>query len=337
MTSAVKKAKLVHSMTKRICTHSGPFHADEALAVFMLKVLPEWADAEVIRSRDPTDWDASDIVVDVGARYDGKKFFDHHQRGFEEVFDGNHKTKLSSAGLVYKHFGSQIIRQLLEREITESDLELLRLRVYDHFVESLDANDNGINKYDNESELRSRFKDKAITIPGIVSGMNPDWNGDVSSDNFDRCFQRASKFVGEAFQDLVQGYGNSWLPAKSIVLQAVKARHDVDASGKIVKLPQFCPWKEHVFDIENELGIKGEIEFVLFADSTGTWRISTVPLTPGSFEFRRGLPESLRGLRDEELSQKSGVPGCVFIHAAGFIGGAKSYDSVFKLAKLSYE
>ena len=29
------------------------------------------------------------------------KRFDHHQKGFYEVFDENHSTKLSSAGLVY--------------------------------------------------------------------------------------------------------------------------------------------------------------------------------------------------------------------------------------------
>ena len=37
-----------HPMTK-ISTHSGMFHADEALACFMLKQLPEYKDAEVIR------------------------------------------------------------------------------------------------------------------------------------------------------------------------------------------------------------------------------------------------------------------------------------------------
>lgn len=33
---------------------------------------------------------------------EGKQRFDHHQRGFEEVFGYGFVTKLSSAGLVYK-------------------------------------------------------------------------------------------------------------------------------------------------------------------------------------------------------------------------------------------
>lgn len=46
-----------------------------------------------------------DIVVDVGGVYsDEHRRYDHHQRGFSEVFGhgGFDKTKLSSAGLVYK-------------------------------------------------------------------------------------------------------------------------------------------------------------------------------------------------------------------------------------------
>lgn len=76
---------------------------------------------------------------------------------------------------------------------------------------------------------------------------------------------------------------------------------------------------------------------MLFKDSTDKWRVSTVSVTSSSFEFRLGLPEELRGLRDEELSQKSGVAGCIFIHAAGFIGGANSEEGVLKLARMSLE
>ena len=55
------------------------------------------------RTRDPAILDTCDIVVDVGGVYDEKiQRFDHHQRGFTEVFGHGFGTKLSSAGLVYK-------------------------------------------------------------------------------------------------------------------------------------------------------------------------------------------------------------------------------------------
>lgn len=37
----------------KIGTHSGTFHCDEAMGVFMLRQTAQFADAEVVRSRDP--------------------------------------------------------------------------------------------------------------------------------------------------------------------------------------------------------------------------------------------------------------------------------------------
>jgi uncharacterized UPF0160 family protein len=56
-----------------------------------------------MRTRDEGVLATYDIVVDVGAKYEPQnQRYDHHQRGFEEVFGHGFVTKLSSAGLVYK-------------------------------------------------------------------------------------------------------------------------------------------------------------------------------------------------------------------------------------------
>jgi uncharacterized UPF0160 family protein len=61
-------------------------------------------------SRDPEVWKAMDILVDVGGEYSpGAHRYDHHQRDFNEVLGHGFTTKLSSAGLIYKHFGQEII------------------------------------------------------------------------------------------------------------------------------------------------------------------------------------------------------------------------------------
>lgn len=96
---ATKRAKL----TPGLVTHSGTFHADEALAVYLLRKLPDFAQLPLTRTRDPAVINEAHIVVDVGAEYDAeKRRFDHHQRGFDEVFAEGYGTKLSSAGLVWK-------------------------------------------------------------------------------------------------------------------------------------------------------------------------------------------------------------------------------------------
>ncbi|KAL7663618.1 Uncharacterized protein ABC855_g3421 [[Candida] zeylanoides] len=327
--SIAKKAK----MALKVCTHSGSFHADESLAVYMIKLLPQYATAELIRSRKPEDWERADIVIDVGGKYDGVKFFDHHQRDFSETFSESFKTKLSSAGLIYKHFGREIIANYLDLAATDADVDLLYVKIYKEFIEALDANDNGIDNY--PKDVQKKFNDKNITLPAIVSQLNPSWLEDPSDSDYDAAFATSSQLMGQVFVNLLKGYGKSWLPAKTIVASAFASRFAVDPSGKILVLEKFCPWKEHLYAIEKENGKEGEIEFVLFADSSSKWRVSTVPVTSTSFDFRKGLLEPWRGVRDEALSQLTGVPGCIFVHAAGFIGGAETREAVVALAQKS--
>ncbi|KAI3405456.2 hypothetical protein KGF56_001726 [Candida oxycetoniae] len=317
----------------KICTHSGSFHADESLAVYLLKLLPQYRNAEIVRSRNPQDWEECDIVVDVGGKYDSVKYFDHHQREFFATFNENYKTKLSSAGLIYKHFGKDIIRQVLSLEENDGNIELLYDKVYKEFIESLDANDNGINNY--PVDIESKFNEKNIKLPSLVSQLNPRWNESCTDADFDRQFLKASDLMGSVFVGLLEGYGKGWLPAKSLVEEAFQKRFEADLSGEIIILSQFCPWKEHLYAIEKENNSEGVIKFVLFQDSSSKWRVSTVNVTSSSFEFRLGIPEELRGLRDEELSEKAGIEGCIFVHAAGFIGGANSKEAVLELAKYS--
>ncbi len=70
-------------------------------------------------------------------------------------------------------------------------------------------------------------------------------------------------------------------------------------------------------------------------DREKKWRIQAVSQSPGSFESRHALPAAWRGLRDEELSKSSGVPGGVFVHASGFIGGAATEEGVLAMARLA--
>lgn len=66
---------------KKIGTHDGTFHCDEVLACSLLKMLPEFKDAEIIRTRKPDILECCDVVVDVGGVYDETKHrYDHHQR-----------------------------------------------------------------------------------------------------------------------------------------------------------------------------------------------------------------------------------------------------------------
>jgi len=97
----------------------------------------------------------------------------------------------------------------------------------------------------------------------------------------------------------------------------MKERFTVHPSGEIILLDSFCPWKDHLFTIEQEMGLKEpnqQIKYVLFCDSLNSWRVQCVPVRSGSFENRLSLPAAWRGKRDDELSALSGIPDCIFVH-----------------------
>ncbi|KAJ3837435.1 GAMM1 protein [Lentinula raphanica] len=330
-----KKAR----MGKIIGTHNGTFHCDEALAVFLLRHTATYRDSEVKRSRDPAVLDVCDIVVDVGAVYDeSKQRFDHHQRGFEEVFGWGFNTKLSSAGLIYKHFGKEIISNQTQLKVDHPSVQILWLKLYKEFIESIDANDNGISQY--PTDIKPRYKVRT-DLSGRVSHLNPPWNKSLDAQGMDAQFEKASSLTGSEFLERLDYYANAWLPARDLLVSAIQSsKEKVDSSGKIILLESFLPWKEHLFDLESEdtSSKSSAATYIVYPDEfSGNWRVQAVPVSPESFESRKALPEKWRGLRDEVLSETSGIPGCIFVHASGFIGGNKTKEGALQMAKIALE
>jgi uncharacterized UPF0160 family protein len=66
------------------------------------------------------------------------------------------------------------------------------------------------------------------------------------------------------FLEAVGYYGKVWLPARSIVEATLAARKEVDPSGEILQLKQFCPWKEHLYELEEEHKVEPKIKYVLY-------------------------------------------------------------------------
>ncbi|KAI4871900.1 hypothetical protein NFI96_019044 [Prochilodus magdalenae] len=147
-------------------------------------------------------------------------------------------------------------------------------------------------------------------------------------------FHKAMALVGAEFLDRLDYYQNAWLPARAVVETAIESRHQVDAGGEIIVLDQGgCPWKEHLFALEKELKVEVPIKFVLYPDQNGQWRVQCVPAGLNTFENRLSLLEEWRGIRDNALSQLSGIQGCIFVHMNGFIGGNKTKEGAVEMAR----
>ncbi|KFH02123.1 putative GAMM1 protein [Toxoplasma gondii VAND] len=281
-------------------------------------------------------------------------------------------TKLSSAGLIYKHFGKDILRHrfgLTSPELLDCVFE----RLYTSFVEAVDAIDNGVSIASNGSPLL--YKD-STNLSSRVSRCYPPWNleelratrpqvkrlrtaeadlypAEVEGGSVEEVhgFRKAMKLVDAEFEDAVSSIVDVWLPARQVVLDAVQERTKVHSSGRIVKLKQWCPFQEHLHEIEAELQLDYPILFCLYPDlKNGTiegWRVYAVNEKDQLFKSRLPLLEKLRGLRDSELgkavltderTQKSedmSDSDFIHCHATGFIGGTKTLSAAMAMATLT--
>ena len=232
---------------KVIGTHSGSFQADEAMGVWMLRQVPAYRNSKVVRSRDLKVLDTLDIVIDVGGVYDHAKLrYDHHQRGYDERFDEGKEgtdgrcTKLSASGLVYRHYGKDIIRAYYP-SLSQEHLEIVYLKIYNSLLECLDAIDTGVEMVPDGVEVA--YKD-TTGLSSRVGRLNPRWNevdanGDAPS--YDERFEEASSICGEDFMSVMTRIVESDIPARDLVEQAILTRKDVDPSGEIIKFRKFNP------------------------------------------------------------------------------------------------
>ncbi|ANQ08908.1 Uncharacterized protein PCOAH_00034170 [Plasmodium coatneyi] len=314
------------SMEKVIGTHSGRFHTDEILATVMLKFLPEYKDAKIIRTRDQEKLNQCDVVVDVGGVYDHeKKRYDHHQKEFNGTLDDQHDIRLSSAGLIYKHYAKDVFRKGFG--ITDEEkVNTLYDKIYTAFIESVDALDNGINQHEGVAKYQIN-----TTLQHRVNRFNPNFLENEA--NEDERFMEAAKIVKEEFVNFVNYYSKVWYAAKSITLEAIKDRYNFHPSGRVIFLKRHCPYYDHVYDIEEELNLKDEILFCIYNDRYQECRCGTISKKNEAFTIRLPFPKSFRGLQGEQLEKVSNIPGLSFVHYSGFTSGGKNVDCLLKLVE----
>ncbi len=315
----------------------------------MLKTLPTYKPSSLVRTRDPELLSTCHTVVDVGGEYHpAQNRYDHHQRTFESTFPSR-PTKLSSAGLVYLHFGKSIIALNTGLDEGSGAVHILWKKIYEEFIEALDAHDNGISAYDpaDTKNIQKRFNDGGIGLGSLVGDLN--WRYEEEEEGLspeqaqeaeDSRFLTASSLMGTTFLRKLKYYHRAWLPARTLVHETYNARKEYDSEGRIMVFSRGCPWKDHLYTLECEYPDEQKVLFVLYPESEhegSKWRIQAVSESLGSFVNRKSLPKSWCGVRDDELSEVAGIDDCVFAHAAGFIGGNKTKEGALEMARKAIE
>ena len=286
-------------------THMGKFHADEVFASVVLELY--FGTLYVIRSQDkdiPKELPSNVIVYDVGL---GE--FDHHQYGGNGIRPNG--VPYASCGLIWKKFGLSIVKKTGTREP-----QLVWEWIDHELIQSIDATDCG-------AMPKMVYPAKPFTVSTIIGNFNPTWDSDK---DVDQAFLEACSFAKTVLNNALM-HALAKAESKDIVDRAID-----ESTNHIMVLPVYVPWHDWFFDSQNKKA--SDIWFVVYPSRRGGYNFQGIPTKPGEGDQRKAIPSNWRGVPKEQLRKITGVNDANFVHIAGYLGGAESFEGAMKMAKM---
>lgn len=283
-------------MFEKVAVHNSVIHPDEATAKAVINVLYGEPESTIrIPSRD-------EEAIEK-ARQEGYTLidigggeFDHH--GAARDWQYNNGIYLSALGKVLK-------QAVKDGKLKQEELDIMLFNgLYD-----LQAKDNG-QDFDG---VPSPF--------GFVHWLN-------SEDPSDDClqmwqFRLAVEMATKVFASMLEDARKS-IPEHEECVKAFKAMGE----DGIANFPHYMSHGVRECQQWNDRFPEKEVKFFTFP-MKDEYRIQGVNKI-GSFALNYEL--KYKGLRGEELNTAAGITDGVFVHINGFLGGADSLESCYKLA-----
>lgn len=275
--------------TTTVAVHGGIFHCDDVLCVALARLLGEVKVARLDRAY-ASDYSEFAYILDVGGKYDGDRFFDHHQRDCPCYEDGRRHC---AASLFWGVKGEQICSSFT------SDKEVATEMVsrFAEILEGIAHRDNG--------ELNGEME-AVYSISAVVKDFN--------------CAKPFGEAQDQAFMEavaFVEAWIKSWLKSQAVrlpgMLEMKKVVADNLSNSPILALPKGGAWQEALLTNPQAEHIK----CVCYpAFEQGQWSVQAVPVALGSQESRLLAPKELRGAPAGTLV---GGQKLVFCHPSGFL------------------
>ena len=309
----------------RISVHSGKIHTDECAGVSLLSsyFANKGISVAVLRTRNPDKFLETDLLLDVGSEYDHERLrYDHHQLNFSEKWKESSPTNLSAAGLIWRHYGKEIVEMYLSNNAeqydyafnyTETTITELMDTIYEKLIMEIDANDNGV-----------VLNGSNLNICEIIDAVNSSEINDDEAQN--QNFNRAVALIGNIFdikfREIISNYFNYQKD-----LDVVRDLVIRNMGSEYLVLEQNIPT---IFKCLNEIDVQERIRFCIFSGKN-EYSIKTrrrhkkfLPLCPILSE------EVLR----DKMKYSSDI---IFIHKASFLAKVRSLDAAKEIVDLSLE
>ena len=296
-------------------THDGLAHADDVFACAMLTLL--YPDARVIRTRDVyvlnnavSAQDPANFFLDIGGAYcPDNRQFDHHQPQGAGWRDAEKKWPFATAGLVWKHYGRQVVQKLYP---TLSKAEA---------VEVVYAIDMSILRYVDAADCGVKLRTAGPTLSSLIASFASPWFED-SRDQF----PLVKALCQEVLLNFIKRHVGKVL-ARDRVRQG-----KLLFEGKVLVLDTCLPWSEVVAE---EMP---SVELVVYPveQVRGTiWQLKTAMNEDRT--VRVILPQSWAGLDNVKLAHQVGHDHALFCHRGRYLAGATTFEGILHMAQLAVE
>ncbi len=289
-------------------THNGIFHCDEVVGIAILEIAYMNTDAYVVRTRNLEELNKLDIVIDIGG---GK--FDHHMAGFNVCRATG--EKYASAGLVWKNFGEEAIKNVMVKEnisLNDNEINTIKEEIDKEVIIPVDMEDNG------EKISNHTFS----FIPKFL----PSW---LETPNYDNAFSRVESFVIGILKEIIKD------KAVQVATKKELQKRYENINDGILEIPaQTMPWLEDVVNYNESHN--HSVKFVIFPYPAGGWAAQSVlPSIERKFDQLVPFPKKWAGGNEKTLPEISGIQDATFCHNGRFFARSKTKESILKMCEIA--
>lgn len=280
-------------------THDKKFHADDVFTGALLKIALGEDNVEIRRTRDAADVLSADIIFDMGMKYDGFKYFDHHQDDARLYMYDSYDSP--------KHCAFTLIAKAI---FNDDDL-------YERFMNTLGI---GIAIRDNsQTELLGKYSSLGTWVKYFNSTFYEDCDDDF---NYEIAINIAKTLITRVIKNI-----EAWQMTNR-ELQSV-----ANVSDKILILDKYIPFEDYISENYPDI-----LMAIYPSVDRNEWFLSSIPKHKGDYNtYKIYFPVKWRGYNAKYNCNindfDKDLEGCKFVSFRGYHSAWKSKDSAVRASE----
>lgn len=283
------------------------FSGEAAIAIVLLRWLPEYRNYDILRTDD------DDVIEQCGIRlcYDHLPF-SHETKTYksQENLDIPGKPhKMSVAGLIYHFYGERAIstEYNLPPFDDDEDNKFLYNKIYKQIIYPLDVQEE-------------------CDISRLSSILDPSDDPDPFVKTY--TFDQLMNLIKEQFDQRINWITKTMLPERSFLRKSIDERKKAYHTGEILYLPHYVPIELNKDIIDPDENKKQTIKYIVMSRITNDAVVHT-------YKWRQNFKRlGLRGKSGEQLTALlQNISGSGWVHQNGTLAGWNTLQNALEYAK----